>query len=237
MKLISTLLLLLGSAVAQVQPFAFSQVSADTWQGKNVAPKEILAYVIEFESPHVTVLSHDCYFKPDGIASGAIEVFDDAKASEPGHVLWVQFVDGTEWGDHRIGLSNLLLHRQPTLPVGIRNGQRLLPWREKGILGLSGVQQRSGWLRQTRLDHAKTDRNRRCTRPLENPAGLSREARQDVGGEVNKLGCWAGESWPKRLIERAAADHDSLTSASSGDDLLLLLAHYSATPVGPGRNR
>ena len=115
MKLISTLLLLLGSAVAQVQPFAFSQVSADTWQGKNVAPKEILAYVIEFESPHVTVLSHDYYFKPDGIASGAIEVFDDAKASEPGHVLWVQFVDGTEWGDHRIGLSNLLLHRQPTL--------------------------------------------------------------------------------------------------------------------------
>lgn len=114
MKLISTLLLLLGSAVPQNQPFTFSQVSADTWQGKNVAPKEILAYVVEFEAPHTTILAHDYYFKPEGIAPGAIEAFD-VKASEPGHVLWVQFVDGTEWGDHRIGLSDLLLHRQPTL--------------------------------------------------------------------------------------------------------------------------
>ncbi len=51
MKLISTILLLLGSAAAQTQPFAFSEVSAYKWQGKNVASKEILAYVIEFESP------------------------------------------------------------------------------------------------------------------------------------------------------------------------------------------
>jgi hypothetical protein len=27
----------------------------------------------------------------------------------------VQYVDGTEWGDHKIGLSNILLHRQPML--------------------------------------------------------------------------------------------------------------------------
>jgi hypothetical protein len=114
-KLISTLLLLLGSAVAQTQPFAFSEVSPYTWQGKNVASKEILAYVIEFESPHVMIVAHDYYFKPEAIAPGAIEVFDQVKASELGHVLWVQFVDGTEWGDHRIGLSDLLQHRQPTL--------------------------------------------------------------------------------------------------------------------------
>jgi|SRR5580704_1967662 hypothetical protein len=68
MKLISTLLLLLGSAVAQTQPFAFSEASAVTWQGKNVAPKQILAYVIEFEVPHTTILAHDYYFKPEGIA-------------------------------------------------------------------------------------------------------------------------------------------------------------------------
>lgn len=115
MKLIGTILLLIGSAAAQTQPFAFSEVSIDAWQGKNVASKEILAYVIQFEAPHVTVLSHDYYFKPQGIAPQSTEVFDEVKASEAGHVLWVQFVDGTEWGDHKIGLSNLLIHRQPTL--------------------------------------------------------------------------------------------------------------------------
>jgi hypothetical protein len=112
---VSTLLLLLGSAVGQTQPFAFSEVSLYTWQGKNIASKEILAYVIEFESPRVTIVAHDYYFKPEGIAPGAIEVFDQVKASEPGHVLWVQFVDGTEGGDHKIGLSDVLQRRQPTL--------------------------------------------------------------------------------------------------------------------------
>ena len=105
MKVISTavsaLFLLLGSAVAQAQPFEFSEVSPYTWQGKNIASKEILAYVIEFESPRVTIVAHDYYFKPEGIAPGAIEVFDQVKASEPGHVLWVQFVDGTEGGTTR----------------------------------------------------------------------------------------------------------------------------------------
>jgi hypothetical protein len=115
MKLISTLLLLLGSAVAQTQPFAFSQVSPYTWQGKNVAFKEILAYVIEFQSPQLTFVAHDYYFKPEGLAPGAIETFDFVKAFEPGHVLWVQFVDGIEWGDHKIGLSKVLERRQPTL--------------------------------------------------------------------------------------------------------------------------
>src|SRR5262249_873325 len=100
MKLISTLLLLLGSALAQTQPFAFSQASADTWRGKNVSPKHILSHFVEFESPHITILDHDYYFKPEGIAPEAIEAFD-VKASEPGHVLWVQFVDGTEWGTTR----------------------------------------------------------------------------------------------------------------------------------------
>lgn len=98
MKLISTFLLLLAPAVAQIQPFTFSQLSTDTWQGKNVASKQILAYVIEFEVPQVTIVAHDYYFKPEGIPTGATEVFDFVRASEPGHVLWVQFVDGTEWG-------------------------------------------------------------------------------------------------------------------------------------------
>ena len=115
MKLISILLLLLSSAVAQDQPFAFSQV-ADTWQGRNVAPKEILAYVVEFKSPYA-IFAHDYYFKPEGIAPKASEVFDYVKTSEAGRVLWVQFVDGTEWGDHKIGLSEILRHRQPMLQL------------------------------------------------------------------------------------------------------------------------
>ena len=115
MKLISTLLLLFGSALAESQPFEFSRVSAYTWQGKNVSSKEFLAYVIEFESPHVTIVAHDYYFKPEGIPAGTIEAFDFVKASEPGHVPWVQFVDGTEWGDHKIGLSDILLKREPML--------------------------------------------------------------------------------------------------------------------------
>lgn len=111
---VSTLVVLLGSALAQTQPFEFDQVSAEAWQAKNVTPKEILAYVVEFESPHVEIVSHDYYFKPEGIAPGAIEIFD-LKASEPGHAVWAQFVDGTEWGNHAIGFSNLLQHRRPTL--------------------------------------------------------------------------------------------------------------------------
>ena len=117
MKLISTLLLLLGALAAQTQPFAFSQVSPYTWQAKNVASKEILAYVIEFESPRFTIAAHDYYFKPEGIAPKASEVFDYVKTSEAGRVLWVQFVDGTEWGDHKIGLSEILRHRQPMLQL------------------------------------------------------------------------------------------------------------------------
>jgi hypothetical protein len=179
-KLISTLLLLLGSAVAQTQPFA-SQVSAGTWQGKNAASKEILAYVIEFESPHTTIVAHDYYFKLEGVAPGTIEAFD-VKASERGSCPL-----GAVCRWHRMGgpqdRSLRFIAASPAhTTVGNRNGQRLLPRRGKEILGLSGVQQRSGWLRQTRLDHATADRNRRRTRPPKNPAGFSREARQDVGG-------------------------------------------------------
>lgn len=116
MKLIFALFALLGvPAMAQTQPFAFSQVSTGVWQGRNIAPKEILAYVVEFESPHVTILSHDYYFKPEGIAPGAIETFDQATATEAGRALWVQFVDGTEWGDHNVGRSKLLQLRGPIL--------------------------------------------------------------------------------------------------------------------------
>lgn len=118
MKPISTLLLLLGSAVAQTQefalgPFAFDEVSPYTWQAKNVATKEILAYVIRFEAPPVT-LAHDYYFKSKGIAPGAIEVFGQVNESKAGTVLWVQYVDGTEWGDRQVA-SRLLQSRQPML--------------------------------------------------------------------------------------------------------------------------
>jgi len=112
---VSTLVLLLGSAVAQAQPFEFSQVSADTWQGKNVATKEILACVVRFESPHLTIFSEDYYFKSEGIAPGAVATFDHIKRSEKARVLWVQFVDGTEWGDPNVGRSEVLQHRQPSL--------------------------------------------------------------------------------------------------------------------------
>ena len=112
MNLISStfgaLFLLLGCALAQSQPFEFSEASADTWQGKNAASKEILAYVVEFRSSQYKLFSNDFYFKSEGVAPGEVETFE-VKASEPGHVLWVQFADGSEWGDRR---SDLLTHRK-----------------------------------------------------------------------------------------------------------------------------
>lgn len=121
MRLMTLILLFVTQAFAQsTQPISFQQLQSGEWQGKNVTSKEILAYVVEFESTH-TRFAHDYYFKPQGLVPNGLEDFAHPPRSSPkappitmtgGKVLYVQFVDGTEWGDGAIG-EPLLSNRQP----------------------------------------------------------------------------------------------------------------------------
>jgi hypothetical protein len=121
MRLMTLILLFVTQALAEgTQPISFQQLQSGEWQGKNVTSKEILAYVIEFDSTH-TRFSHDYYFKPQGLVPNALEDFERPPQSSQkappipmtgGKVLYVQFVDGTEWGDHAVG-EPLLNNRQP----------------------------------------------------------------------------------------------------------------------------
>lgn len=56
----------------------------------------------------------------------------------------MQFVDGTEWGDHKIGLSNVLLRRQPMLRVITKMVSAYSPEGERKLPGLSGGKQGGG---------------------------------------------------------------------------------------------
>jgi hypothetical protein len=124
MRLATLILLFVTQALAQAtQPMTFQQLQSGEWQGKNITSKEILAYVVEFESTH-TRFAHDYYFKRQGIIPNGLEDFElpplPRLQKEPpipmtgGKVLWVQFVDGTEWGEHALG-EKLLSIRQPML--------------------------------------------------------------------------------------------------------------------------
>ena len=57
-------------------------------------------------------VAHDYYFKPDGVKPGDDEIFDFVDPTVAGHVLWVRYVDGEEWGDHDMGQAKVLIHRQ-----------------------------------------------------------------------------------------------------------------------------
>ncbi len=113
LTLVVAMLLLMGSALAQTQPIALVEVNGN-WQGTNVTSKEILAYVVNLSNPHYTILEHDYYFKPHGVQPGALEHMHTFDPNHQAQVLWVQFVDGTEWGDHTVG-QNLLNQRGPLL--------------------------------------------------------------------------------------------------------------------------
>jgi hypothetical protein len=115
MKKSVVLLLLAGCAVAQsASPFRMNELADGSWQGVNVTSQEILAYVVNFTNPHYTILEHDYYFKPNGVLPGALEHMHNFDPNHQAQVLWVQFVDGTEWGDHTVG-QNLLNQRGPLL--------------------------------------------------------------------------------------------------------------------------
>jgi hypothetical protein len=125
MRLSTLLLFFVTSAFAQVsQPMTFQETRSGQWQGKNIAPKEILAYVVEFESTHTRFI-HDYYFKPEGVMPNTLEDFTPLQPPQlpppgkaqmtGGKVIYVQFVDGTEWGDHPIGEEKLLRERKPRL--------------------------------------------------------------------------------------------------------------------------
>jgi len=110
-------LLLVGTTLAQVSvtdtspkgsPLAWSGTPTSL-TGKNTNSIEILSYVARVNS--VTV-RHDYYFKPTGVAAGGTDRAFDLTAVKPSlatadtlaaTTVYVQFVDGTERGDHAVG--------------------------------------------------------------------------------------------------------------------------------------
>ena len=117
-KILLCSLLLIGTALAQISikdaspsdsPLAWSGIPTGL-TGKNVAQKEILCYVAKVNS-HLTI-QKDYYFKPAGLAPGNMGDSFDLTVLQPSFAtinaitvttLYVQFVDGTEWGDHAVG--------------------------------------------------------------------------------------------------------------------------------------
>jgi hypothetical protein len=116
LKVLSTFLIVVGSMMAQSQqPIALTKIGKNLWQGKNVSGKEILAHVTKFENPHLTIYTHDHYFRPDGLMPDAVESFEEVDDANIASILWVQYVDGTEWGDHEVGRTEVINNRGPQL--------------------------------------------------------------------------------------------------------------------------
>src|SRR5437762_2065769 len=124
MKIIAVVVLLVGtlfaqSAVKDVSPAGSPiAITGDTTNvaGKNVSSKEILAYFISFKSDGTFNYSHDNYFST-GVAPGGEAMIapltseDGIDLSVPVNaiVTYVQFVDGTEWGEHDEGIKILAI--------------------------------------------------------------------------------------------------------------------------------
>lgn len=121
------LLLLVGTTLARVSITDTSPKGSPlVWLGtttsitaKNTASIEILAYVARVKSVNAANIGslnirHDYYFKPAGVAAGGtVEAFDLTRVKPSfatadtinATTLYVQFVNGTEWGDHAVGLA------------------------------------------------------------------------------------------------------------------------------------
>jgi hypothetical protein len=111
-------------SVAGSPLFFASAMTADKYwannvTAQNVSTKEILAYVIEYNGNFGD--QHDLYFGRGGFTPGATQVITEWPSDTPklpdtlqAKVLYVQFVDGTEWGDHSAG-EKLLQSRQGSL--------------------------------------------------------------------------------------------------------------------------
>jgi hypothetical protein len=101
-------------------PLSLSGTTANI-VGQNVSQKEILLYVIEFKAVRGvggSLFRHDYYFKPNGVLPGTTENISEM-SPEPidaalslGVVQYVQFVDGTEWGDRTAG-DPIIGNRKP----------------------------------------------------------------------------------------------------------------------------
>src|SRR5262249_39698313 len=125
MRIFAVVVLLIGVLHAQTpiqdvsekgNPLSFAPtVTADDYwdsniTAQNVSNKEILAYAIDFSG---LVTGRDLYFNKDVFGPNTTSVLTELPEDfhQPptihAHVLWVQFVDGTEWGDPKAG-ENLL---------------------------------------------------------------------------------------------------------------------------------
>ncbi len=105
--------------------------TTDAVTGKNVSSKEILFFAVvlrlgtspgqdsQFDSAH---FNHDYYFKPNGILPRATESISHmtshhlGAALTQGTVEYVQFVDGSSWGDSAAG-AELIVDRQSALEM------------------------------------------------------------------------------------------------------------------------
>jgi hypothetical protein len=141
MKITATILLLVGCLFAQVvqdtsaagSPMTFSDtVDAKNIVARNVSNKEILAFSIKFSS---AAAYHDYYFKPDGIVPGASETITLDFPQAQGRVAYIQFVDGSEWGDITEA-SHFLTQRPAALQVISQMVDAYAKGGEKGIVAL-----------------------------------------------------------------------------------------------------
>ena len=79
---------------------------------KNVSSKEVLAFDIVFNGSFGA--SRDFYMGDEGFMPESTEVVTEIAEDQTlpptlqARVLWVQFADGTEWGDHTAGIGVLM---------------------------------------------------------------------------------------------------------------------------------
>ena len=121
MKTLLAVIFLVGSVFAQIQdaspagaPMQLAGTAAGGMTGTNTASNEILAFVISY-GPNNFTFNRDFYFQPAGIAPGATRPMVELGALPPkflsqftsGTVIYVQFADGTEWGDLSSGHQSI----------------------------------------------------------------------------------------------------------------------------------
>jgi hypothetical protein len=125
-KMIAAVILLAGTLFAQSpiqdvsvgSPLSLSGTSANVL-GTNTASKDILAYVLVFQTatnPNKFTFRHDHYFKPTVLVAGTTDTVIelpsvshlDLSAPVKARVTYVQFVDGSTWGDAASGAPILL---------------------------------------------------------------------------------------------------------------------------------
>ncbi|SRR6266851_3748419 len=120
MKTLSLLLILLATVAASAQTAkvpATLEVTPTMIMATNTSTQEIIAVVIRSPaggSGWSAVISHDFYFK-QGITpteATAVDAHDDGRTYISAELLFVQFADGSTWGDSTLA-ADLLARRKP----------------------------------------------------------------------------------------------------------------------------